>query len=342
MDTLYLNPATDEGALDRAARLLRKGEVVGMPTETVYGLAANALDAAAVKKIFDAKGRPQDNPLIVHFAQIEQLPTLCAHIPPMLPALARAFWPGPLTLIVPKAACIPSEVSCSLPTVGLRLPSHPIARALIEKAGVPLAAPSANRSGKPSTTTAQHVLHDLAGRIAAVVEGGESEIGLESTVLSLVGDQPRLLRPGGITREQLQSVIGPVILDRALFESIDDTMQVSAPGMKYRHYAPDAPLTVVQGPPHATAAYIAAHVRTGDGVLCFEEYRTRFAHCTVHSLGGQEDVAAQAHRLFDCLRAFDAEGVSAIWAQCPCAQGLGLAIFNRIGKAAGFRTIVLE
>ena len=249
MKTTLLTPETDENAVKTAAELIRAGEVVGMPTETVYGLAANALNGEAVKKIFLAKGRPQDNPLIVHIADFEQIYDLCPAVPPQAKQLADAFWPGPLTMIVPKGDCIPDEVSCGLDTVGIRLPSHPMARALIRESGVPLAAPSANTSGRPSTTTAAHVMHDMDGKIAAVLDGGACGVGVESTVITLALERPRLLRPGGITLEQLRSVLGEVDVDRALYEKIGDDVKVSAPGMKYRHYAPKAPVTVVRGNP---------------------------------------------------------------------------------------------
>ena len=248
MKTIILSPQFDKSAVKTAANLLLQGEVVGMPTETVYGLAANALSGEAVEKIFRAKGRPQDNPLIVHIADFDQIYDLCPAVPPQAKALAEAFWPGPLTMIVPKGDCIPDEVSCGLETVGIRLPSHPLARDLIRTAGVPLAAPSANTSGRPSTTTAEHVLHDMDGKIAAILDGGPCGVGVESTVVTLALDKPRLLRPGGITLEQLRSVLGEVEVDRALYEKIGDDVKVSAPGMKYRHYAPKAPVTVCEVP----------------------------------------------------------------------------------------------
>ena len=204
MKTTLLTPETDENAVKTAAELIRAGEVVGMPTETVYGLAANALNGEAVKKIFLAKGRPQDNPLIVHIADFDQIYDLCPAVPPQAKQLADAFWPGPLTMIVPKGDCIPDEVSCGLDTVGIRLPSHPMARALIRESGVPLAAPSANTSGRPSTTTAAHVMHDMDGKIDLIVDGGACRVGVESTIVDLTGDTPRLLRPGGVTPEELE------------------------------------------------------------------------------------------------------------------------------------------
>ncbi|MBS5702587.1 MAG: threonylcarbamoyl-AMP synthase [Butyricicoccus pullicaecorum] len=339
MNTLLLDPIRDDGALRQAGALLRAGEVVGMPTETVYGLAANALDGAAVAKIFLAKGRPQDNPLIVHIADKEQLSTLARMVPESARKLADAFWPGPLTIILPKAACIPDEVSAGLDTVGIRLPSHPVARALIREAGVPLAAPSANLSGRPSTTTSGHVMDDLGGKIPAIVEGGPCAVGVESTVVSLAGNVPRLLRPGGVSLEQLESVLGSVEVDRALREKIGDEVRVSAPGMKYRHYAPKAPVTVVCGDPERTAVYITRHAGLDAGVICFSECAFQFEMHERRVIGSSDDVQTQARRVFDALRSFDATDVTEIWAQCPDDTGLGLAVANRLKKAAGFKVV---
>lgn len=341
MKTIMLSPQQDKNAVQAAADLILHGDVVGMPTETVYGLAANALNGEAVAKIFRAKGRPQDNPLIVHIADFDQIYDLCPSVPPQAKLLAEAFWPGPLTMIVPKGDCIPVEVSCGLGTVGIRLPSHTLARDLIRTSGVPLAAPSANTSGRPSTTTAEHVLRDMDGKIAAILDGGPCGVGVESTVVTLALDKPRLLRPGGITLEQLETVLGEVEVDRALYEKIGDEVKVSAPGMKYRHYAPKAPVTVVRGDPQRTAEYIAKHIDGPTGVLCFDEYKNNFPTCTVECFGSQNDLAAQAREVFDRLRAFDDTDVQQIWAQCPSDEGLGLAVANRIKKAAGFHVIEL-
>ena len=342
MKTIMLSPQEDKNAIQTAADLILHGEVVGMPTETVYGLAANALNGEAVAKIFRAKGRPQDNPLIVHIADFDQIYDLCPAVPPQAKLLAEAFWPGPLTMIVPKRDCIPDEVSCGMDTVGIRLPSHPLARDLIRTSGVPLAAPSANTSGRPSTTTAEHVLRDMDGKIAAILDGGPCGVGVESTVVTLALDKPRLLRPGGITLEQLETVLGEVEVDRALNEKIGDDVRVSAAGVKYRHYAPKAPVTVVRGDPQQAAKYITEHIDGPTGVLCFDEYRDYFPTCTVECFGSQDDLAAQAREVFDRLRAFDDTDVQQIWAQCPSDEGLGLAVANRIKKAAGFHVIVVE
>ena len=329
----------DQSAIEKAGEILKNGGLAAFPTETVYGLGGNALDAKASEKIYAAKGRPSDNPLIVHIADFEQIYDLCPAVPPQAKLLADAFWPGPLTMIVPKGDCIPDEVSCGLDTVGIRLPSHPMARALIRESGVPLAAPSANTSGRPSTTTAAHVMHDMDGKIAAVLDGGACGVGVESTVITLALERPRLLRPGGITLEQLRSVLGEVDVDRALYEKIGDDVKVSAPGMKYRHYAPKAPVTVVRGDPDKTAAYIAAHLGEQTGVMCFDEYRDCFPGCVVECFGSEADLGTQAREVFDRLRAFDDTDVRQIWAQCPSDEGLGLAVANRIKKAAGFSVV---
>ena len=342
MQTKLLRPSEDATALEQAGALLRAGEVVGIPTETVYGLAANALDPMAVARIFEAKGRPQDNPLIVHIADLESVKDIATEFPPEAQALADAFWPGPLTIILPKQDRIPMVTSGGLNTVGIRFPSHPMAQAIIRAAGVPLAAPSANTSGRPSTTTAQHVMEDLNGKIAAVVDGGPCSVGVESTVVSLCGERPRLLRPGGISLEQLEQVLGTVEVDRALREKIDDTEKVSAPGMKYRHYAPKAPVTVVFGTPEASANYIYAQLGENSGVLCFDDCAPRFAGAAVvETFGPSDDAAEQAREIFDALRRFDTTGCTEIYAQCPPADGIGLAVSNRIQKAAGFHVIDL-
>lgn len=342
MQTKLLRPSEDATALDYAGALLRAGEVVGIPTETVYGLAANALDPKAVARIFAAKGRPQDNPLIVHIAAMEDVNGIASAFPPEAQALAEAFWPGPLTIILPKQDRIPMVTSGGLNTVGIRFPSHPMAQAIIRAAGVPLAAPSANTSGRPSTTTAQHVMEDLDGKIAAVVDGGPCTVGVESTVVSLCGARPRLLRPGGISLEQLQSVLGTVEVDRALKEKIDDTEKVSAPGMKYRHYAPKAPVTVVFGSPKESADYIYAQLGENSGVLCFDECAERFSgRAVVETFGPSDDEAEQAREIFDALRRFDETTCTEIFAQCPPSSGIGLAVSNRIKKAAGFHVIDL-
>lgn len=341
MKTIVLDPIADTTAIKRAAALLLAGEIVGMPTETVYGLAANALNETAVKKIFEAKGRPQDNPLIVHIADVSALAQVSADVPDAARRLAAAYWPGPLTMVLPRAAGIPDTVTAGLSTVGVRLPAHPLARALIRQAGVPIAAPSANRSGRPSTTTTAHVLADMDGRIPAILEGGPCQVGVESTIVSLTGEKPRLLRPGGISLEQLRAVLGEVEIDRALREQIGDDERVSAPGMKYRHYAPKAPVTVVCGDPELTAAYIQKHLTNETGVLCFTEFAYLFEMHEMRTMGTASDPITQARRIFDALRSFDETGVQEIYTQCPDDEGLGLAVANRLKKAAGFQVVTV-
>ncbi|OUM20719.1 L-threonylcarbamoyladenylate synthase [Butyricicoccus porcorum] len=342
MQTKLLRPSEDPTAIEQAGALLRAGEVVGIPTETVYGLAADALNPQAVARIFEAKGRPQDNPLIVHIAEIETVHEIAADFPPEAQALAEAYWPGPMTIILPKLDRIPMVTSGGLNTVGIRFPSHPMAQAIIRAAGTPLAAPSANTSGRPSTTTAQHVMEDLNGKIAAVVDGGACSVGVESTVVSLCGERPRLLRPGGISLEQLRAVLGEVDVDRALREKIDDSEKVSAPGMKYRHYAPKAPVTVVFGTPKTSADYIYAQLGENSGVLCFDDCAARFQNAAVvETFGPSDDPEEQAREVFDALRRFDETDCTEIYAQCPPSDGIGLAVANRIKKAAGFHIIDL-
>ena len=322
-----------------AGRILREGGLVVFPTETVYGLGANALDETAARAIYTAKGRPSDNPLIVHLPDLSRLDMLCRDIPKQALSLFSAFSPGPLTVILKKQPQVPDVVSGGLDTVAVRIPSHPVAAALLREAAVPVAAPSANRSGRPSPTRLAHVLEDLDGRVDLMIDGGECGVGLESTVVSLAGDIPVLLRPGGITLEQLRSVLGEVDVDRALYEKIGDDVKVSAPGMKYRHYAPKAPVTVVRGDPAQTAAYIAQHIGEKTGVMRFDEYRDCFPGCVVECFGSENDLGTQAREVFDRLRAFDDTDVRQIWAQCPSDEGLGLAVANRIKKAAGFSVV---
>lgn len=335
---LYQITPQDAGALHEVGALLRGGGLAGIPTETVYGLAANALDGAAVANIFRAKGRPQDNPLIVHISAFSQLYPLVRAVPMQAVALARAYWPGPLTIILPKSPAIPDEVSAGLDTVAVRMPSHPLARAIIHAAGVPLAAPSANLSGSPSPTTVRHVLDDMGGRIDAVVDGGPCAVGVESTVVTLAAGRPRLLRPGGVTLGQLRAVLGTVEVDHAVEEQLAAGEKASSPGMKYRHYAPKAHVVILRGPFDRYAEYVNAHAGEGVAALCYEgeeaALRARAIPC-----GSRNDPASQARRLFDTLRALDALGVNTAYARCPEKAGVGLAVYNRLLRAAAFEII---
>ena len=325
--------------IEEAAAILRAGGLVGIPTETVYGLGANGLDPEAVKHIFLAKGRPQDNPLILHVPSADWLERYCEDIPQAAYDLAEQFWPGPLTMILPRKPIVPDEVTAGLDTVGMRCPDHPVTRAIIAAAGVPVAAPSGNASGRPSPTTAAHMLEDMDGRIDAIVDGGPCAVGVESTIVDLTVTPPRLLRPGGITLEALREVLGEVAVDTAVVRLMGEGEKPRAPGMKYRHYAPKAPVTVVTGEPERSAAYIAAKIGAEDGVICFDEFTGMFPGRTVEPLGPAADKGEQARRVFDALRAFDSTAAPAIWAQCPDPSGLGLAVSNRLNKAAGFHII---
>ncbi len=331
-----------EKDIEAAAAILRAGGLVGIPTETVYGLGANGLDPAAVRRIFKAKGRPQDNPLILHIPDPSWLERYCRDVPAAARRLAEQFWPGPLTMILPRRALVPDEVTCGLETVGVRCPDHPVTLDIIRAAGVPVAAPSGNRSGRPSPTCARHMLEDMEGRIQAVVDGGPCGVGVESTIVDLTLPVPRLLRPGGLPLEALEAVLGHVDVDRAVTAPLSPGEKPRAPGMKYRHYAPRAPVTVVTGDGAATAAYIRRQAGANTGVICFGEYRDRFPGCTVRSIGPAGDRGEQARRVFDALRSFDGTSVTAIFAQCPGEEGLGLAVANRLKKAAGFQIVAAE
>ncbi len=325
--------------IEEAAAILKKGGLVGIPTETVYGLGANGLDPEAVGRIFAAKGRPQDNPLILHVPSADWLSRWCAEVPETAYRLAERFWPGPLTMILKRGPAVPDVVTAGLDTVGMRCPDHPVTRAIIEAAGVPVAAPSGNTSGRPSPTTAVHMLEDMDGKIDAIVDGGPCAVGVESAIIDLTVDPPRLLRPGGVTLEQLREVLGDVAVDDAVLRPMGEGERPRAPGMKYRHYAPRAPVTVVTGEPDRSAAWIAAHAGAGDGVICFDEFAGEFPGKTVERLGPAHDKGEQARRVFDALRAFDSTAVPAIWAQCPDPAGIGLAVANRLNKAAGFHIV---
>ena len=332
-----------ERELDTAAAILRDGGLVGIPTETVYGLGANGLNEEAVKNIFAAKGRPQDNPLILHIPDVSWLERYCKDIPLTAYRLAEAFWPGPMTMILYHKDLVPQAVTAGLDTVGMRCPAHKLCRDIIAAAGVPVAAPSGNTSGRPSPTTAQHMLEDMDGKIDAIVDGGPCAVGVESTIIDLTCQPPRLLRPGGITLEQLRSVLGEVEVDPAVTRLMGAGEKPKAPGMKYRHYAPKAPVTVVTGDPQKSARYIADHAAPEDGVICFDEFLSLFTGRSqtrpVMDLGPAGDKEEQARHIFDALRSFDHTSVPTIWAQCPDSSGIGLAIANRLNKAAGFHII---
>lgn len=338
MDTLMLSSMEED--LIKASELLKKGYVVGIPTETVYGLGADATNPNAVKKIFKAKGRPMDNPLIVHISKIDDALKIAKDIPQIFFDLAEKFWAGPLTMIVPKKDIIPYETSGGLDTVGIRMPSHPIARKLIELSGVPISAPSANTSGYPSPTTAQHVLHDMNGKISAIVDGGACSVGVESTVISFDdANTIRILRPGYITPEDLKLVSKNVILDKGILSEIGINEKVSSPGMKYKHYSPTADVKILEGSLDSFIEYVSNH--NGDGVysLIFEHDIPEFPFKYLSY--GNSDLE-HAQQIFSKLRELDIMGAKTIYIRKPNIDGIGLAVYNRLIRASGFEVINLE
>ena len=334
---IHTDEINDE-VLTRAGAIIRRGGLVVFPTETVYGLGANAHDAEAAKKVYAAKGRPSDNPLITHIATPEDADKY-AVTNETYRRLARAFMPGPLTVILPKRDCIPLATTGGLDSVGIRCPENKIARRLIAAAGVPIAAPSANLSGKPSPTRAAHVRYDLDGKVDMILDGGDCTVGVESTIVKVDGGRLTLLRPGGITLDMLRALFDDVSVAEAVTGKLPEGVRPLSPGMKYRHYAPKAPVTVVTGDPAASAQYIQTHLPEGAGVICFTEFKALFPGRSIHDLGPAADKAEQARRVFDALREFDHEAVTEIYAQCPDTAGLGLAVANRLKKAAGFHVI---
>ncbi len=338
-----LLPATDE-SLALASRLLAEGQLVAFPTETVYGLGAHALDRNAVLGIFAAKGRPADNPLIVHIHDRSQLDCICETNDLAL-RLMDAFWPGPLTIILPKKEAVPYEVTANLDTVAVRMPSHPVAAALLRVCNLPIAAPSANRSGKPSPTAARHVLDDMDRRIPLIIDGGESDVGLESTVISLVGEKPCILRPGGVTQAMLEAVIGEVTLAGSILRPLQKGEKALSPGMMYKHYSPDGQVTLIEGEEGAVVEALRrlyAHAeREGHRVcvMCFTEHVEALRACHPHDIGSKEDSSEVAHRLFATLRNLDDEKMDVIFSEVVPPEGVGLAVMNRLGRAAAFRTV---
>lgn len=341
-----------------AAELLRSGKLVAFPTETVYGLGGNAYDSTASARIYAAKGRPSDNPLIVHISCFDELAPLVSDIPDEAKALADRFWPGPLTIIMNKSDRIPKETTGGLDTVAIRMPSHPIANRLIKEAGIPIAAPSANASGRPSTTKAEHVIEDLDGKIDMIIDGGSSDIGLESTIVDLTAAPPLILRPGYITIEMLKEVIPDIEYDKAVLKRIkDDTIVAKAPGMKYRHYAPQGELTIFEGDVEAVSSCIYKEAKEKleagytVGILTSDELLKSYAGLAsgktnadkpqlyIKDIGSRENEAEIAAGLFDALRYFDEIGAEYIYAEAFSEGGIGRAIMNRLMKAAGYHIV---
>lgn len=322
-----------------AAEKLKQDEVVAFPTETVYGLGGNAKSDEAVSKIFEAKGRPGDNPLIVHISSQEQIHSFVKEIPEKAKRLMDAFWPGPLTIILEKNAGVLSDkATAGLSSVAVRMPDHPVARALIEASGLPLAAPSANLSGKPSPTAAGHVADDLTGRIAGIVDGGPTGVGLESTVVDCTADVPVILRPGGVTREQLESVVGEVSTDPALK---DGDQAPKSPGMKYRHYAPNAPFYLVDGTCEQIQQLVQEKRNQGlkVGVMTTKENQDFYDANVVIACGERNNLETVAETLYDTLRSFNNEELDIIFGEIFPEHGIGQAIMNRLSKASGLEII---
>lgn len=330
--------------LKEASAVIRSGGLVAFPTETVYGLGGDATNPEASRKIYAAKGRPSDNPLIVHIADFSQLRNIVAEVPQEAEKLAEAFWPGPLTMILHKNDVIPYETTGGLDTVAIRMPSHPVARAFLQDSGCMIAAPSANTSGRPSPTTAQHVWGDLHGKIEILLDGGPVGIGIESTIVDLSEERPMILRPGFITQEMLSAVLGDVGVDPGL-ASENSKQPPKAPGMRYRHYAPKADLTLVEGTMEEVISKINALTREAQamgksvGVLATEENKDCYVADHVIVIGQRQDEAEIARHLFDVLRQFDDLQVDLIYSESFVAAGVGQAIMNRLLKAAGHKRI---
>lgn len=338
------NVKLDNDAVREAGKILKEGGLVAFPTETVYGLGADALNARAAEKIYAAKGRPSDNPLIIHIAHMDALGRIVSDIPEQAHALAGAFWPGPITMIFNKAECVPYGTTGGLDTVAVRMPDHETARAVIDAGGGYIAAPSANASGRPSPTMAEHVREDLEGKIDMIVDGGSVEIGVESTILDLTVTPPMILRPGAVTKEMLEGILGEVAEDKALLGA-DSKEAPKAPGMKYRHYAPKAKLSVVEGQTEQVIREINRLSREKEeegsrvGIIGTEETVGRYDCGLVKCIGTRQDEATVASRLYAILREFDGEDVEYIFSESFSGDGIGSAVMNRLLKAAGHHVI---
>lgn len=338
--TLYTikDTLSQKSEIEEIAALLKKGEAVAIPTETVYGIAADCFNEKAVGKIFEAKGRPSDNPLIVHIAKKEDINLLVKEVPEKGKRLIEKYWPGPLTVILPKKECVSDRVSGNLPTVAVRMPSHPVARAIIEAANTPLAAPSANISGFPSPTSASYVKDDMYGRLPAIVDGGDCDFGIESTVVTLATEPPMLLRPGAVTYEQLKEELGEVDIHHAILNPLEEGATAASPGMKYKHYSPTARLVILNGTKEEFGEFIKNNPHFADHILCFEGEEKDFPLPSV-TFGTEDDPFSQAKRLFDAFRELDEKGAKKVLVRSPSREGVGLGVCNRLYRAAGFNFI---
>ena len=334
--------------IQTAAKILQEGGLVAFPTETVYGLGGNGLDSTACEKIYIAKGRPSDNPLILHISEFEELNPIVREISPAAKALMDAFWPGPLTMVFPKSDIVPEKATGGLDTVAVRFPNHPVARAIIKAAGLPIAAPSANSSGKPSPTRASHVEFDLNGKIDMIVDGGAAEWGLESTIVDVSGEVPMILRPGAVTKEMMEEVVGKVEIDPAILQKPAADLKPKAPGMKYTHYSPKAEVVLVKGETTAVVDEInrlaAEDMAQGfkTGVMATEETKDLYKADIVLSLGSRNRPEEIGANLFKYLRKFDFLGAERVYSEVFSEEGEGMAIMNRLNKAAGYQTIDLD
>lgn len=330
----------DSKELEKAASIIQSGGLVAFPTETVYGLGADAKNEEASAKIYAAKGRPSDNPLIVHIADISKLNEAAKEVNEMAKKLADAFWPGPLTLVLPKHDDIPYATTGGLDTVAVRYPSHPVAMALIKKSDRLIAAPSANASGRPSPTLASHVLEDLDGRIPMIIDGGQVGIGIESTIVDCTGEVPVILRPGFITPKMVKDVCGECTIDPGIIAN-DSSVKPKAPGMKYRHYAPKAPLTIVEGQKEKVVSYINSQLLSGKkvGIIATDETSGNYTGGEIISVGSCDDERSVAHNLYGALRQMDGLDVEVIYSESFETPGLGEAVMNRLLKAAGHQII---
>ena len=336
MTTLKLKD--DKKGIEKAAEILKKGGIVAIPTETVYGLACSAYDENAVKKVFSAKGRPQDNPLIVHIANMNMLGEVAKDIPEIALKCAEKFWSGPFTMVLPKTEKIGDAISPNLQTVAVRMPENEVARRIIEISGLPLAAPSANTSGSPSPTSARHVEADLDGKIDAIVFSEDCKVGVESTVVSFCETPPRLLRPGGITAEQLMELVPDIVLDKAVLAEPEKGKQVASPGMKYKHYAPKTESYLVEGDSKSFAEFVNG--KKDSAVICFKEDLEKITVPTL-CYGEGEDESTLAHSVFGALREVDSMNVNEVYIHAPSKTGIGLAVYNRLLRACGFKGIKL-
>jgi len=347
--TLWLKANSQKPEIEKiriAAKVIKNSGLVAFPTETVYGLGADALNPEAVAKIFEAKERPPDNPIIVHIADKQDVYKLAREVPSSAKRLIEKFWPGPLTLILKRSSIVPDITIVGLDTIAIRMPSNKVALALIKESGTPIAAPSANLAGKPSPTEAQHVINDLAGRIDIVLDAGPTKIGVESTVIDMTTPIPKILRPGGISYEKLKSVIGSVELHPiAVAEKKMRLTKVPSPGMKHRHYAPEAEMSLIEGEPDKVVRRIqelaALHMAKGRkvGILATDESQSSYEGDVVKSLGSRNDTETIAKNLFRLLREFDREKVDVIIAEGVTRRGLGLAVMNRLRRAANFKIL---